>query len=225
MKYYYLNIFYSNLEELFVVLSRDRLALKLIIVSTNPSENAEIIRTLTSKLGSQIDSVIEFDPSSQNVQQVISDLYPGIGADRVAKLLGSVGLFPESNILLVDFGTAMTASLLDARNKFLGGYITLGFRTSLKALGDYCYQLEDHSHLHNYDLNISLGHSPENAIVQGTNLQMISYIEALKAKASEVFMGQEFISICTGGDAGIFVKYFDHHIDDIKLLSMFAKSL
>ena len=55
--------------------------------------------------------------------------YPGVktlGADRIANLAGALALHGPPPLIVVDFGTAATFNVLDARGRFLGGVIAPG---------------------------------------------------------------------------------------------------
>ncbi|NEQ52106.1 MAG: pantothenate kinase [Leptolyngbya sp. SIO3F4] len=65
----------------------------------------------------------------------IKDIYPTMGLDRVATLLGA-GHHYNWPVLVIDAGTALTFTAgVDSR--FLGGAISLGLRSHLIALHDY----------------------------------------------------------------------------------------
>ncbi len=49
-----------------------------------------------------------------------------LGVDRWVALIGAQNIFPESNVLVVDAGTATTIDLLDATGKHHGGWILPG---------------------------------------------------------------------------------------------------
>lgn len=46
-------------------------------------------------------------------------------------------LYPGRNVLIVDFGTAVTIDLVTADNTFRGGCISPGMKTRFRALHDY----------------------------------------------------------------------------------------
>ena len=55
--------------------------------------------------------------------------YPGVktlGADRIANVAGALALHGPPPLIVVDFGTAATFNVLDARGRFLGGVIAPG---------------------------------------------------------------------------------------------------
>ena len=227
VKYHYSDKTYSNLEELFVVLKSafpaETEVFHVLLISTVPEKTALIKMAITeymSLYGLQHIDFHEFDPLKQDS---IKGLYVGIGADRVAKLLSAAKLFPQRNIILFDFGTALTMSILDSNANFLGGFIGLGFRTYLKSISAHCAQLEDHSDVTKVDLDFSEKvNSPQDAIISGTTLAYVALIKEWKAYAQRLLKTEDSITIATGGDAEFFSKYFDHTLPEINILSMLA---
>jgi len=60
---------------------------------------------------------------------------PGtLGADRIAAAVGAHRLFPGEDVLVFDFGTAITIDRITAEGVFAGGNISIGLRSRLKAL-------------------------------------------------------------------------------------------
>ncbi len=57
-----------------------------------------------------------------------------VGADRIADAIGAVKLFPDRNLIVVDFGTATTVCAITREREFLGGNIVPGLRLSMDAL-------------------------------------------------------------------------------------------
>ena len=57
-----------------------------------------------------------------------------VGADRIANSLACSHLFPQKNIVIVDFGTATTFCVVNKNKEYLGGSILPGIRMSMQAL-------------------------------------------------------------------------------------------
>ncbi len=167
----------------------------------------------------------------------LTGLYPGIGADRVAKLDAAHRLFPDRDIVLFDFGTATTMSICNAAGEFLGGYIATGLELSLKALAN-CAELPDISAMlsasqipdpnqlagssetpneQNYGTNFGPAKSTKEAILSGAILAQHGLISAWLDAAHKISSNP--ISIASGGAARFFVERFDHHIPAAELLS------
>lgn len=60
-----------------------------------------------------------------------------LGRDRLAAAVGATVLYPGRNVLIVDFGTAVTIDLVTADATFRGGCISPGMKTRFRALHDY----------------------------------------------------------------------------------------
>src|SRR5205085_3192678 len=54
--------------------------------------------------------------------------------DRIANAIGATHLFPDRNVIVVDFGTATTIDAVSAARDFLGGVIVPGIRICMGAL-------------------------------------------------------------------------------------------
>lgn len=59
-----------------------------------------------------------------------------LGSDRIAAALGAMDVCPGENLLIADFGTAITLDALSAEGVFLGGVIMPGLASALKGLLD-----------------------------------------------------------------------------------------
>ncbi|MCJ8277490.1 MAG: type III pantothenate kinase, partial [Bdellovibrionales bacterium] len=57
-----------------------------------------------------------------------------VGADRIANSVACAHLFPQKNIIVVDFGTATTICVINKEKEYLGGSILAGIRMSMHAL-------------------------------------------------------------------------------------------
>lgn len=64
-----------------------------------------------------------------------------LGRDRLAAAVGATVLYPGENVLIVDFGTAVTIDLVTADNTFRGGCISPGVTMRFRALHDYTAKL------------------------------------------------------------------------------------
>lgn len=57
-----------------------------------------------------------------------------VGADRIANAVAAVELFPDKNLVIVDFGTATTFCAVSKDRDYLGGLIMPGPRLAMEAL-------------------------------------------------------------------------------------------
>lgn len=64
-----------------------------------------------------------------------------LGRDRLAVCVGANYLKPNSNLLVIDAGTAVTYDIVNEKNQYVGGNISLGLEMRAKALHDYTSKL------------------------------------------------------------------------------------
>jgi type III pantothenate kinase len=60
-----------------------------------------------------------------------------LGFDRLAAAVGAHTTFPDSNVLIIDAGTAITIDMVTAKGEFLGGNISPGLEMRFKALNTF----------------------------------------------------------------------------------------
>lgn len=58
----------------------------------------------------------------------------GAGADRICNTIGAAVLFPNTPMVIVDFGTATTFDVVDEQGAYCGGVIAPGINLSIDAL-------------------------------------------------------------------------------------------
>lgn len=57
-----------------------------------------------------------------------------VGADRIANAIATTHLYPNQNVIVIDFGTATTICVISAQKAYMGGAILPGVRLSVDAL-------------------------------------------------------------------------------------------
>ncbi len=124
-----------------------------------------------------------------------------LGVDRLAAAVGAAGFYPGRNVLIIDFGTAITIDLVSAKGEFLGGNISPGVRTRFRSLHDYTQQLPLRDLTEETSL---LGQNSFNAIESGVILGITYEIEGYIAECSRRY--SELNIIFTGGDGNFFAR-------------------
>lgn len=124
-----------------------------------------------------------------------------LGRDRLAAAVGAATLYPSRNVLIVDFGTALTFDLVTSDNTYRGGFISPGVRSRFRSLHDYTAKLPlcDAS-----EEELPLGVTTETSIVQGVMSGVTYEIEGHIARLSARY--DDLCIIFTGGEAKYFVK-------------------
>ncbi len=64
-----------------------------------------------------------------------------LGKDRLAAVAGAYALKPDSDILVIDAGTAITYDFIDAKGVYRGGNIAPGLEMRARALHQFTHQL------------------------------------------------------------------------------------
>lgn len=143
---------------------------------------------------------------------------PGeVGSDRIADAIAAVELFPDQNLIIVDFGTATTVEAVTREGAYLGGLILPGLRLSMEALEQNTARLPAVEIVKRDQI---IGRSTSASIQSGLYHGHIGAIQHLiEMIRTETFQGERPTVISTGGfsslyrDAGI----FDHVIPDLLL--------
>ena len=122
-----------------------------------------------------------------------------LGADRLAAGVGAITCFPREDLLVIDFGTAITFDYISKEREFVGGNISLGMNMRFKALHHFTQglpliELEKEEEIPCWGIdtrgNITAG------VVRGIVQEIEGYITK----------NQDKKIIFTGGDAIFFAK-------------------
>jgi type III pantothenate kinase len=118
-----------------------------------------------------------------------------LGSDRIAAVAGAFSLFPRSEVLIVDAGTALTFEFLSA-DIYRGGTISPGLTMRFKALNKFTDRLPLVSPTDNYSFP---GQNTTDAItagvITGVVYEINEYIRTFENKHSD------FNIVLTGGDS------------------------
>lgn len=124
-----------------------------------------------------------------------------LGKDRLAAAVGAYSIFPEKNLLIIDFGTAITYDVVLASGKYIGGNIAPGIHARYKSLHTETDQLPLLRKAENFDI---IGNSTEHAIINGVQNGIIFEIQGYINYMTNNH--NDFKVIFTGGDASFFAK-------------------
>lgn len=167
------------------------------VVSSTRGDVSELLELLRPRT----DFLLEFTPATP-VPLRSDYLTPAtLGRDRLAAAVGAAQLFPARDVLVVDFGTALTLDLVTADGTFRGGCIAPGVRLRLKSLHDYTARLPLCEPSGSREL---LGRSTVEAIERGVMNSVTFEVEGYIARLREKF--DDLCVIFTGGDAKFFEK-------------------
>lgn len=146
-----------------------------------------------------------------------------VGADRIADAIAGTHLYPNRNLLIIDFGTATTIEVINREREYLGGVILAGLKISMEALELRTAKLPP-VEIVRVDSAQVLGRSTVESIQSGLYYGTIGMVKEFKDRLiNDCFEGgqgeNQPVFIATGGFSGLFEKagLFDVVVPDLVL--------
>ena len=143
-----------------------------------------------------------------------------VGSDRIADAMGAVKMFPDRNLIVIDFGTATTVCAVSKDRVFLGGNIIPGVRLAMEALEAKTAKLPS---VEIKPAKRSIGKTTIESIQNGLYWSNVGMVRELTSRiTAEVFADDPPLTIATGGFAHVFDKeqLFDHVVSDLILTGL-----
>lgn len=176
---------------------------------------SSVVEELTSKLKSACDNALSVDSiilsSKINTGvKICIDNPEEAGADRIANACGAYIKY-GTPVIVVDFGTATTFDIVNSKGEFIGGIISLGIMSQLKALNKFTSKLPKE------DVSLSpkaIGHNTHDAILSGVIRGTASMIDGM-IEQCERELGEKAIIVATGGYSGLISNYLKRPFDYI----------
>jgi type III pantothenate kinase len=140
-----------------------------------------------------------------------------VGTDRIANAIAGTHIYPQQNIVIIDFGTATTFCAVSAEKDYLGGVILAGLKISMEALESRTSRLPSVEIVLPQDcLAKTTVESIQSGLYYGTLWQVKEIVGRI---TQEAFAGQKPRVIGTGGLASLFAKagIFDEENPDLVL--------
>ncbi len=144
-----------------------------------------------------------------------------VGSDRIANSIAATYLYPDKNVIIIDFGTATTFCAISKTHEYLGGAISAGIQISMKALEQNTAKLPKVEIVHPQSI---IGRSTVESIQSGLYYGTLSMIKGVVEKITkEVFYKDPPVVIGTGGLSRLFDdQSIFHSIDpDLVLKGLF----
>ncbi len=111
-------------------------------------------------------------------------------------------MYPDNNLIVVDFGTATTFCVISKNKEYLGGIILPGIRMSMEALDKHTAKLP---RVEIKETKNVYGKTTVESIQAGLYHGQIAIVKELTKKISiEAFQGDKPIVIGTGGFSSMF---------------------
>lgn len=140
-----------------------------------------------------------------------------VGADRIANAIAATHSYPNQNIIVIDFGTAITFCVINAQKAYLGGAIFPGLRLSVDALSKNTAKLPA---VEIIKIENSVGRSTIESIQSGVYYGVLGACrELIQRIHQEAFGDNKALVLATGGFASLFDKQslYDHLVPDLVL--------
>lgn len=127
-----------------------------------------------------------------------------VGSDRIANAIAATTLYPNRNVIVIDFGTATTFDVITKQKEYLGGAILPGLKISIEALENKTAKLPS------VEIEVPLritGRNTRESIQSGIYYSQVGAVKELIIRISdEEFSGDKPFIIGTGGFVNIFTK-------------------
>lgn len=140
-----------------------------------------------------------------------------VGADRITTAIASSALFPDTNIINIDFGTATTICAITKSKQYLGGAIMPGLRLAMESLQNHAAKLPSVEILKPQSV---VGRSTIESIQSGLYMSTLGACrELINQVKQETFKDQSCKVIATGGFAALFEGQgiYDLNLPDLVL--------
>jgi len=143
-----------------------------------------------------------------------------IGPDRIANAIAAIHLYPASDVIVLDFGTATTINVVSRHREYLGGVILPGLRIAMEALERNTARLPTVEIIPPGDV---MGRSTVESIQSGLFFGTREMVAGLTRRLrTEAFGDAPTVVIGTGGFARMFDRegLFDLLIPDLVLIGL-----
>jgi len=143
-----------------------------------------------------------------------------LGGDLIANAVGALNLYPEKDLIIVDFGTATSLCAVSMSSEYLGGTLVPGMDIAMKALADRTASLPA---VEIQRVPRVCGRDTVSGIQGGLYFGTLGMLrELISRMRKECFPRRDVTVIATGGYASLFEEFhiFDHLVPELVLLGL-----
>lgn len=188
---------------------------------------SSVVPNLTRALQKNVVRLFDLDPIMVDIHSntglVQESIPPALGSDLLCNLAQSHNLYPDKNVLVVDFGTALTMSCVNKKGEVVGVSIAPGLITAVNSLFGNTAQLPQ---VELKTPTVAMGRTTEQSIRSGIMFGYAGMVESM-IKRTEEQLGSEIYVIATGGLSHTIAKLIPridelnpyHTLDGLKLIS------
>ncbi len=140
-----------------------------------------------------------------------------VGSDRIANAIAATHLYPDRNLIIIDFGTATTFCAVTKDKDYLGGVILAGLRISMESLEQQTAKLPA---VEIVEPSEALGRSTIESIQSGLYYGHLGSVKEVCGRLSqECFPEEPPLILGTGGFSSLYASsnLFDHYEHDLVL--------
>ncbi len=177
------------------VLQNDYQDLKNVILSAVKDYSPELKSTLQNKF----ERFVELDFKTPLPIENFYKTPETLGKDRIAAVVGGFDLYPDTNLLIIDAGTAITYDVLNDKGQYLGGNISPGIEMRYRALHHFTGKLPLIAH---QKFDKLFGTTTQDAMLAGVQNGVVFEIEKTIDTFKDFYTNLKVI--ITGGDADFF---------------------
>lgn len=143
----------------------------------------------------------------------------GLGADRLSASIASTYLYPNTNLVVIDCGTANTISIIDKDGVYISGAILPGIYTSILALKEKTALLPTIELKKPQDVLLN---TTQNHLLSGSYYLFLGGIKQIIKEMTSELKLDDFYTICCGGNGLIFKEecLYDVYINDLVLFGI-----
>jgi type III pantothenate kinase len=170
-----------------------------VIVSSVAEEPENIYENIREKVHVFINLNHETKIPVENLYETAETL----GKDRIAAVIGAAFLYPSTDILVIDSGSAITYDFINGNGQYLGGNIAPGIQMRYKALHTFTRRLPL---LEPSTVIPPFGRNTTDAILSGVQMGIVREADGTIDYFKENY--PELITVLTGGD----VIFFDNKL-------------
>lgn len=144
-----------------------------------------------------------------------------VGADRIANTVAASSMYPDKDLIVIDFGTATTFCALNSKKEYLGGVIMPGLKLSMTSLEANTSKLPT---VEIVSPKETLGRSTVESIQSGLYWGHLGAVKEMIANLSKECFETKPTIIGTGGFTHLFRKenIFDHEVSDLVLRGLYV---
>lgn len=143
------------------------------------------------------------EPGAKTGIAILTDNPREVGADRIANAVAAHEMFPDSSVVIVDFGTAITVDAVSTEGQYLGGAIAPGVDTAASALFSSTAQIKRVQLL---APPTAIGKTTVGAVQSGIMFGTAALVDGLVERVSEELNGDVEV-IATGGLAPVIIEH------------------